>query len=253
MKCAKRLLLVCLGILMSLSKVWADTRLIAYLQHAPIDILQEAEDEAEEQKLLDKLNAIDQKPPSYLSKRQAKSRLRELMLPHRSGILALYSGYSDYSNADGLLSFPLRHADKKIFVAITENIKLVKAAGHTVSHIEFTKNPATPGELYELNKKIDEAEQPYWSVKKVPLPADNIIPTTSLIILTKPKNIIIPQGDAISVKTNHMILPAIYLVGNNNYVQTVSRLLNIQSYFEPIDIIRQKSGDRAIQERISNI
>ncbi len=253
MKCAKRLLLVCLGILMSSNKIYSDTRLIAYLQHAPADILQEAEDEAEEQKLLDKLDTIDQKPPSYLSKRQAKARLRELMLPHRSGILALYSGYSDYSNADGLLSFPLRHADKKIFVAITENIKLVKAAGHTISHIEFIKNNNTPAELYELDKKVDEAEQPYWSIKKAPLPTDNIIPATSLIILTKPKNIIVPQGDVMSVKTNHMILPAIYLVGNNNYVQTVSRLLNIQSYFEPIDVIRQKAGEKTVQERISNI
>lgn len=254
MKIQIRDIRVCaLLILSSICHLKSDTRLIAYLQHAPVELLQEVEQEAQEEKLIEKLDSVDQKIPSYIAKRQVKSRLREILKPHQGGILSLYAGYSDYSNNDGLIKFPLRHSGDKIYVAISENVKLVKTVSNTISHIEFLAPEVAPAELYEMNKKVDEAEITYWEVKKIPLPENKIIPATSLIILTKPKNIIIPEGDALSVKTNHLVLPPIYLVGNNNYVQTVTRLLNIQQYFEPMDVIRQKSGETIVQERLSNI
>lgn len=230
-----------------------DTRLIAYLTHAPAEIIQEAEQEAHRERLLEKMDSFDQKNPGYFSKQQLKAGLLSLLRPTLGGILALYGGYADYSNADGLLGFPLRHADNTLYVAITEEIIPVKAVGQTISHIEFYDPTQRPVDFFLYEKKQDQAKQYYWEVKKIPLPADRKVPLTTLIILTKPSNVMAFPGHLFTEKSNHLILPPLYLLGNSNQVEVITKLLDIQQYFEPIDCTVQPTGDFIIQSRIVNL
>ena len=231
----------------------ADTRLIAYLTHAPAEIIHEVEENAHKERLLEKMNSFDQKNPGYFSKQQLKAALQQSLRPALGGILALYGGYSDYSNADGLIGFPLRHESNKLYIAITESILPVKAVGETISHIECYDPVTMPIDFFILERKEDAAKQSYWNVKKQTVPADRKLPLATLIILTKPSNIMIMTGDSFAQKSNHLITPPLYLVGNSNQVETITKLLDIQPYFEPIDCAAQPSGDFIIQTRIVNL
>jgi hypothetical protein len=131
-----------------------------YLQQAPELAMDLAIEQAQKEKIIAKLDKLSQKTPSKISRKALKHELKKDLTPKQSGFLASYAGYSDYSNSDGLIHFPLRQEEQKLYMVITEKIKLAKVKGETISHLEFDTSNETKKAIYLFEKKKD--------IKKIP-------------------------------------------------------------------------------------
>lgn len=159
---------------------------------------------------------------------------KDLPLPKLSGFIALYGGFVSYSGRDGSIEFPVLQKDPKLYLVITPEIDLVTVYGKTVSHSNFAKG--VDAKIYLFERKQNAAKNVlYWQVSEVPKPADNRISPISIILLTNPKNIVVPKGDFIAQKNANLVLPEIYVVGDTNNTKTALDFLDIKHFFEPIE------------------
>ena len=240
-----------ISLLITNINLFADNRIIVYLRHAPADILRAVEQEAKNMGLAQKIEQMDTQPPGMGSQKMVKYALRSHMQPELSGFVAVYAGYMDISNPDGLIAFPLRHATPKIYLAISSGIQLATIKGETFSHREFVLNQ--PTQVYEFELKKDEKQHSFWDVKEVPAPADKKVNPLSVVILTNPQNIFLPQGQFLSTENVQLILPDIYVIGRANNEAALLHSLDLRRYFEPIVDEEKKSGDTNIQKMLTNI
>jgi hypothetical protein len=242
-------------LIMCFVKLNADDRIILYLKTAPTGIIDRALAEAKKE-ITPK--SINQTIPSKTVKKQINGA-RKWLAPKLSGFVAIYAGFVDISDRDGLISFPLRHVTPKINVAITEQINLIKVKENTVSHREFFPINQVQTKLYNFERKEDvDPKDPtkktqYWNVKEIPLPADNKINPLTLVIFAKPSNIYVPVGDFMSVESSHLVLPEIFVIGNKNQSDILFQTLDINRYFEPITKEHEKIDDKKNRSLIKNI
>jgi hypothetical protein len=226
----------------------SDNRIILHLKHAPEEIIQESIAEAKRQKLFD---TIDEKTPGAVNHKIMKGAYRSYFTPILNGFMAIYGGYMDISNHDGLLMFPLRHAVPKIYVAISPSIDLVKVKGETISHREFMLGEES--KLYLLERNVDDKKNIYWRVTEEKIPIDKKISPITLVIFAKTKNIIIPTGDFLLSESSHLILPDFYVIGNNDQAKIALQALDIKRYFESIVQEKKKASENALQKMVTNI
>lgn len=232
----------------------ADNRIIIQLRHAPDDIINSAQQDAQEDKTIKKINSLDEKTPGEVSKKLVKNGIKAYVRPTLSGFMAIYGGYLDISDHDGLITFPLRHASEKIYLAVTPDIKLINVKDKTFSHHEFLRKN-NPTELYLLEKKEDDKEQPFWNTKKIKLPKNNRIAPISVVLLTKPKNVAIVEGDSLATANPQLVLPPVYVISTLNHTKILLKMLDLKQFFETINI-RKKSIDdegKGIQKMITNV
>lgn len=223
------------------SIIWKDSyarSIDLILKPAPPEVVQEVKKELKVGKT-----------PTQTGKQLLKNSF-ERLLPDRSGFITLYGGYIDYSNADGGIQFPLLHKEKKIYLVITPEIELTTVFGSTISHKNFVKD--VPAEIYLLEKKKNEEEKTvYWRITKEEKPEHNRISPLSIVILTNPKNLVIPVGDFITPKTQNFILPNIYVAGNDNNTKATLNFLDIKRFFEQIKR-EEKIDKKTLQKLITN-
>ena len=231
----------------------ADNRIVFYLKDAPMQAVSLVRMDLEKERGLAKIDKISKKTPSQISRKFVKGEMKKHLMPKLGGFVALYGGYIDYSNIDGLISFPLRHVEPKLYLAITPKIKLVKVKGETVSHLEFEDSKRTPMKIYLFEKKEDENKVFFWKVSEQEIPQDRRINDLSVILLTKPKNIYVATGDFISNDSKHIILPQnIYVTGVIGNNKILLDLLNIKRYFEQIEVEEEKVNDLIYKKMIIN-
>ncbi|MFA6263410.1 MAG: hypothetical protein WCW33_01225 [Candidatus Babeliales bacterium] len=168
-----------------------------------------------------------------------------------SGFACIYGGYMDFSDPDGLISFPLRHTTPKVYIVITPRIELVNIKENTFSHRKFV--PGVPAIIYTCERKTDTKNNLYWHVTTEKIPANLIINPLALVIISHPNNIYISQGDAMCTNGGQMVLPPFYVVGRNDNEAAVSYALGIRRFFEPITKDRKTPTDAATQQIIQNI
>lgn len=236
----------------AISSLKADTRIVLALRHAPEDIIDQAARQADAQNILNSFANFEQKPPSKLSRKMIKGQYTAYFKPALGGFMAIYAGYITYSDLNGIISFPLRHSAPKIYLAITSEIRLIKVRDNTVSHREYAPQEA-PVQLYVFEKKQENEGQVYWSIKEEKVPTNNKINPLTLILLTKPKNIVVAPGDYITNPGIQLVLPEVYVVGNGGVVQTILKSLDYKSFFERIKVEEKKVSDTVIQKISTNI
>lgn len=236
----------------AISSLNADTRIILALHHAPADIIDQAVKQADEQNILRPFAKFEERPPSKLSRKMVKGEYAAYFKPALGGFMALYAGYITCSDQNGIISFPLRHSAPKIYLAITNVIKLIKVRDNTVSHREYSPQEA-PVQLYLFEKKQELDGQVYWSIKEEKVPENNKINPLTLVILTKPKNIVVAPGDYLTNGGIQLILPEVYVVGNGGVVQTILKSLDYKNFFEGIKVEEKKVSDTVIQRISTNI
>jgi len=233
-------------------KLAPDTRMVIYLKHAPENALNAAEQDARKENLLKKLELMDKNIPSQNATKNMRNYWRNMVKPKLSGFIAIYSGYWDYSDIDGLISFPLRHVPPKVYLAITTKFNLLKVKGNTFSHKEFLDEP-TPTKLYLFEKKEDAKKMQYWQVSEQKIPTDKKINPLTVTILSHPDNIVIPIGDFMSNDNVQIVLPDIYVISNKDNEKIIMESLDITRFFEHINMNNKKTGDFTIQKMISNM
>lgn len=247
-------ILIALILLTKIYSIKADNRILFYLQNPPQNAINQAAKTVLKDKSIEKIEKLSLKTPGEFSNKLLKKEAKKYFMPNLSGFMALYSGYIDYSNPDGLVSFPLRHTKSKLYLVITPRIKLVDAKGNTISHRELDPSVLNKTEIYLFEKKEDENKQFYWSVKKQDLPKNNRINPLSVVLLTKPKNVYIATGDYMTDNSKHIILPNnIYIVGNIDNTKIALNTIGVKRYFEPIKYKEEKVSDTVIKTIISNM
>ena len=228
---------------------YADNRIVLHLRHASDKLQDEVKKHYESQSE----TSLNEQSPSQVNQTLIRAELKKYLAPHLSGFIAFYGGYSDISNPDGLISFPLRHSSQKLYIAVTPQINLVKVKQNTISHKEFITKQRNPTKLYLFEKKEDEAKQSYWDVKEIPIPKDLKIDPVTLIILSNPNNLVIPEGHFLATKNAQLVLPEIYVVGSQDKEEVILKNLDIKQYFEPIEVEQKPVGDTTMQKLIKNL
>ncbi len=204
--------------------------------------------EMSEQKVKENSDKLKQTlaTPGKVSYKIAKS----LTPSSSAGIFVTYSGYLVASSMLGQITFPRLTQQPSLKVIITEQIEPVMMIGNTVHHWELSKN--TPAEMFTLERKEDpETKLVYWDYKETSLPADTIIPLNAIVILTKPKNIVVPLGITLTNNNQHWILPTIYAIKNINTLEPALSALKVRQFFGPINIVRKKASDTNFATQIS--
>ncbi|MFA5306994.1 MAG: hypothetical protein WC365_06115 [Candidatus Babeliales bacterium] len=168
-----------------------------------------------------------------------------------SGFACIYAGYLDWSDTDGLVSFPLRHTSPKIYVAVTPRIELVNVKESTYSHRKFV--PGQPAVMYRFERKTDTKNNLYWEVTTEKIPADLTINPLAIVIITNPSNIYITTGNFICTDGGQMVLPPFYVVGRNDNKAALSNFSSIQRFFEPVTKKQEKTNDNATRQLIKTI
>jgi hypothetical protein len=221
MKWSKHTLTIIL-VLLTNTQLSADSRIVIYLTHPQREVITGAGQTLENYKDL-----------------------------HLSGFACIYAGYMDWSDPDGLVSFPLRHTSPKLYVAITPRIELVNVKENTYSHRKFI--PGQPAIIYKFERKTDTKNNLYWEVTTEKIPADLTINPLAIVIITNPNNIYINTGNFITTDGGQMTLPPFYVVGRNDNKAAISYLLGIKRFFEPISKEEKKINDNATQQLIKTI
>ncbi|MFA5075443.1 MAG: hypothetical protein WC436_05075 [Candidatus Babeliales bacterium] len=229
----------------------ADNRIIIRLNPVPEQIIDSVHEKILKDLQEQKLASMKHKTPSQISQKPLKNLLKNF-LPDLSGFIAIYKGYMDYSTKKGFISFPLRQASPKLYLAITPRVELIKIKGNTISHQKYMQN--TPTKIYLFEKKQDKNKQFFWQVNEQKLPKNNIVNSLTVVLLTKPKNLYVVQGDFMSNKSGHLILPNnIYILDNLNNNKILLNSLNAKRYFETIKYNEKKILEKNIyQKMISN-
>jgi hypothetical protein len=264
----------------------ADNRIMVFLKNAPEEAIAGAIADAQQQNVLTKLDQMDAQIPSFNSIKNLKNAIKAHLIQKLSGFISLYGGYMNYSDSNGLISFPLRHATPtKLYIALTPEIHLEKVRGETVSHEEFVPefivNDQNPTKLYSFERKLDEKKpaapgapatapapatppaggeakpeekkMAYWEVKEIPIPENKKINPLTIVILTKPKNIYIPVGKFLTIESTHLILPDFYVLGNVDNENIAFKTLEYSRHFERITTEEKKASDTNVQKMILNL
>ena len=128
-----------------------------------------------------------------------------------AGILVTYGGYIKTSSYNGEIVLPRKHQKPEVTILVTPEMTPVALFENTILH--WTLVPDVPAKMYLCEQKHNEKKGVYWDTKEIPLPADNIIPLSTIVIVANPKDIVIEIGETPTRETANLVLPAHRLGG----------------------------------------
>jgi len=164
----------------------------------------------------------------------AKNTLNNIM-EHApiAGIYVTYSGYMTISSITGEIQFPRKNRDNSATILVTTHIEPIPLFENTIQN--WTIMPHVPAQMYSLEIVYDPTMKEYvWKTQKIDLPEDNQIPLTTIIIIAKPKNIIIPSEKTKTLITANLMLPPLYVKKGMNIMSQGINTLTIRHLFRPI-------------------
>ncbi|MBM3893287.1 hypothetical protein FJ365_02700 [Candidatus Dependentiae bacterium] len=232
-------------LLLTISSIRADNRIVMYLRHAPQNILDEVQQTAREE-------LTKAQTPAAQAKELLDAKVPALLKPSLGGIAALYGGYFTVSRPDGLISFPLRHATPKVYVAVTPIIQLIRIKGNTFSHRSYCP-PPTPTALFSVEQQVDDKNRTFWTVRTESLPDDLVVNPLTIVLLTEPKNIVIADGNFLTGPNPQLVLPEPMVVSNKGNDACLMNAMSIRQHFEGITFEDKKAADTCVQTMIQNI
>lgn len=163
-----------------------------------------------------------------------------------NGIFALYSGQAAVSNNIGEITF-LRYSQKpQFYLLVTNQISPVFMFPNTIHHFETT--PRIPASFYSVEQKQDTKTKLYfWDVKKLSPPKNNRIHKNTIVVISKPKNIVVPQGISLTSKSAQLVLPYIYTKKHENHAANALFMLAIKQFLATPQITEQQKGSSISQ------
>lgn len=239
----------------------ADNRLFTYLQHAPLVAIKDAETDVLAERSIQKIQSGQ---PHKIASKLFKAELAKGLMPTLSGFPALYAGYIDYSNEDGLIQFPLRHTAPKVYLVVTPAIKMVPLSGNT---FQFLKIADDQGQFHEVAIEKPEQTQIYcyerkklkdetlfWEVSAVDIPESRRISMISIVLLTPARNVMVQTGSFVIDATQqlHLQLPSPFIVGEVDKNKALIGAASMLPFFEPIDVTSKKINEMTEQDLLTN-
>jgi len=172
------------------------------------------------------------KKPGYIAKSGINGALNHSPI---FGILVLYAGYIATSDYNGEIILPRKHQKPLVTIIVTPELLPVTLFENTVDHWELV--PGVPAAMYSYEQKYNgDTEQYYWESKEISTPVNYKIPLESIIIVAKPKNIVIPSGIMPTRETANLVLPPLYITKGINIVANNVYMLTLRHLFKPVDL-----------------
>ena len=208
-------------------------------------------DEESEQQHMKEKEASDKLQQTLATPGKLAFKLTKASLPDsNTGIFITYQGYLVVTSLLGQVTLPRLTQQPSLKILVTEKIDPVMMIGNTIHHWEISPN--VPAQMYSLERKEDpETKLLFWHYEQTSLPENNIIPLNTIVILTKPKNIIIPSGITLSTNDQQWILPNIYVRKSISSLEPALSVLRVRQFFGPINIVRKKASDTNYATQIS--
>lgn len=175
--------------------------------------------------------------PGYLHAKMLAHRFTEIAT---EGVFALYQGYITVSNRKGEILFPRKQQSNTINLLITpEIIPNFMVAPATTHHWELNPKISTDKDtqaMYSITLTHDEDTDAYfYNVQSVPLPTDNIIDFTTIVLLAPANMIYIPEGISMAKYSPNLIMPPVYVKPGIQFINHALYTLKIKQYFESIN------------------
>ena len=232
----------------------ADTQIMLYFTHLPQAELATIKEEVKKDPSVGATLGTDPATadtPGEFVTNQMEQTMKQFLTPKLSGFPLLYAGYTTLSDTDGLASFPLRHAQQKLYIAVTPDIKMIHVKGTSFSHTEYSPDMTVPLALYKLEKLEDEKKQWLWNITKIEKPDNSRINPITVVILSHPENIYIAAGSVMATPGEQMVIPPIRVVGNQDKDLVNLRILDITPHFEKVQIKGKRANDNTVQKIIT--
>jgi hypothetical protein len=151
-----------------------------------------------------------------------------------AGIFATYAGYITVSDYSGEVIFPRKHQKAGVEIIVTTAIMPVSLFENTIDHWNLVPN--VPATMYSCEEKYDENTKTYyWETQELPLPTNRKIPLSAIVIIARPRNIIIPSEKVTTLKTANLTLPPIYVEKGINIVLNSTYILHIRHLFRAVE------------------
>ncbi|PCI74099.1 hypothetical protein COB28_01920 [Candidatus Dependentiae bacterium] len=250
-----------ISILLAITSCSAETSMILQLNHAPTQMLKKIDASFSNKKAQQK---IENMAAHKLAQKLFKRNIKRGYYPTLSGFPALYAGYIDYSDNHGMIQFPLRHTSHRVFIAVSSKIDLQTLNDKTITALAFPSQKTAEenqkpikkvkAEYFVLERKKLKNSTLFWNVQQIDLPKTDQMKKISIVLLTSPKNIVIPTGDFFidPSQQQHYVLPPIYVMGNLNQAKTTIAAASILPFFETIDRTTINTPNIVKQSIISN-
>ena len=166
------------------------------------------------------------------TEKKAKKMIRYLTSGKIQGMFSTYAGNINLSDEIGATVYPRLHEKPEFYYLITKKIDPTFMFPNTIQNFKITVPKDSPAEYYSLKLEEDKETKLYlWKVKKEELPKDRIIPTNTIVIFAKPKNIFVPTGVTLAKKRPQLILPDIYTKKQFNKLENALFALTIRQFF----------------------
>lgn len=182
---------------------------------------------------VDDMDKVTQKikKPGHLAKAKVRGIIDHIPV---AGLLVTYGGYIDSSNYNGEIAFPRKHQSSDITIVVTTEMAPVPLFENTILHWNLI--PGTAAAMYSCRQTYNERKEEYsWNMEKVALPADNKIPLSAIVIIAKPKNIMINEGMTVTNATANLVLPDVYVRKGINIIENNMYMLTIRHLFKPVE------------------
>jgi hypothetical protein len=155
-----------------------------------------------------------------------------------NGICVTYAGYITASDNNGEVRFPRKQKSPTTYLLIAPQVEPIALFENTIDHWKLI--PTIPAELYCLRELYNSSLEQYeWHTTREPLPADNIIPLNTILIIANPAGISIPigthSGMHSTIKNANLILPSIYVKMNIDLLPNSAYMLNIRHLFRSVE------------------
>jgi hypothetical protein len=159
-----------------------------------------------------------------------------------AGVYATYRGWCAHSDYHGQITFPRVSSCPDLLVLVTRGLYPVLTLDTTVHH--FIVRPGEPGQAYHLHRHEHTPERPaLWSVKKVPLPENRVIPVDALVLIALPEQIYLKEGCFPTSTGPNLFLPVVYAQHPTLGINALY-FLNVNRYFSPITFAWRYGKDR---------
>ncbi len=151
-----------------------------------------------------------------------------------AGLLVTYGGYITTSSYNGEIVLPRKHQKPAVTILVTPEMVPVPLFENTILHWRLISG--VPAKMYSCEQKNNNRTgQNYWNVQEIPLPADNIIPLATVVIIADPEDIIMKIGETPTNETANLVLPDIEVKKGINIIKNSSYMLTIRHLFRPVD------------------
>ena len=165
--------------------------------------------------------------------------------PVTKGIFSTYAGWLGMSNHDGQTTFLYKHTNPLVYLVITNKITPIMMAGNTIHHWTIEQN--NEAKMYKMERLQQEQEGLfYWLTEEVSLPENGVLPNESITILTKPKDVYVPEGVTLAENSPNLVLPTIYIKKGIKTNSNALYILNLRQFFGKLHPAHKATNDRNI-------